>query len=155
MNFRITGNVVVTVDDDNVGLADLHPWEQLSTGHIVARSVDSDGQPLVVVLHRLIAGDPKGLVVFHLNGNPLDNRRENLGTRQYKPWRGFKKGLTAANSSGVRGVNRCVKSSSERPWRATIHVDKRNFLLGYFSDLAEAAAMRRAAEECFFGEAVG
>lgn len=155
MIFRIKGNVAVTVDDDNAGLAELHPWEQLTTGHIVARAVDSDGQPLFVVLHRLIAGDPDGLVVVHLNGNPLDNRRENLGTKQYKPWKGFKKGLTRANSSGVRGVNYCDKSSVQRPWRATIHVDKRNFLLGYFSDVTEAAAMRRAVEKCFFGEPVG
>lgn len=155
MIFRIKGNVAVTVDDDNAGLAELHPWEQMSTGHIFARTVDSDGQPLVIVLHRLIAGDPDGLVVYHLNGNQLDNRRENLSTRQYKPWKGFKKGLTVSNTSGVRGVDHCAKSSKERPWRATIHFEKRNFLLGYFSDIGEAAAMRRAAEKCLFGEPVG
>src|SRR5512139_3403976 len=68
----------VLVDDEDAHLLDAYRW------HV---AVSSNGQRQVthslpggkkVYLHRLITQAPSGMVVDHVNRNPMDNRRENL-----------------------------------------------------------------------------
>lgn len=42
------------------------------------RKVRSAGRKVALALHREITGCPAGLVVDHINGDTLDNRRSNL-----------------------------------------------------------------------------
>jgi hypothetical protein len=63
--------------------------------------------PHQVILHRMIAGAPAGLVVDHRNGNTLDNRRENLRICETRlnVANAVKKGIPA--SSAFKGVSWC------------------------------------------------
>jgi hypothetical protein len=65
-------NILIDVTDiDLTGIR----WGNDGNGY--ARTVDGSR----IYMHRLIAGrltDVEGLIVHHKNGNPLDNRRENL-----------------------------------------------------------------------------
>ena len=57
--------------------------------------------------------------------------------------------LSTRNRSGVRGVS---WNSHRNKWRATISFKKRNYYLGSYSDIEEAARIRKEAEDRIFGE---
>lgn len=100
----------------------------------------------MVLLHRFIACPPAGLVVDHINGNTLDNRRENLRNcpvvvnaanrhRQSKPKSGF---------HGVR--------QRHARWEAYMSVADKFTSLGTFDTAAEAARARDTAMRARFGQ---
>jgi hypothetical protein len=85
---------------------------------------------------------PKGQI-DHINGNPSDNRIENLrsvsageNTRNAK--------LYKTNKSGVPGVYWRKRSSN---WVAQINRDGSSVCLGYFGSIDEAVIARKAAEK--------
>lgn len=47
-------------------------------GYATTSVRQADGKWISFGMHRLITDCPKGMVVDHINGNGLDNRRENL-----------------------------------------------------------------------------
>jgi hypothetical protein len=84
-------------------------------------------------LHRLIVGDQGVLVVDHINGNALDNRRQNL--RPATP---------AQNSRNRRAMQgkrfRGVELHGYNKWRARIWADGVRHDLGLFDSPESAAA---------------
>lgn len=90
------------------------------------------------------------MVVDHKNGNPFDNRRENLcictNTENTR-----RAGKQINNTSGKKGV--CWDAHPVTPrWKAFIQVNRKYINLGYFSTFEEAVAVRVAAEQKYFGE---
>lgn len=86
-------------------------------------------------LHRLIMRPTKGLVVDHINGNGLDNRRSNLRAVSHQTNlrnRRKKQKLTSTH----RGV--CWAQHANK-WRAVCHMGGYKHL-GYFETEAEALA---------------
>lgn len=72
----------------------------------------------------------------HINGNKLDNRRENL--------------FRGGQSNNIRNINKKTATSTSqfagvgwykryKKWRARIHIDKKYHHLGYFENEVEAA----------------
>ena len=102
------------------------------------------------LLHRIIMGEPEDLVVDHINGDPLDNRRENLRivTQQQN---NMNVSMNKRNKSGVAGV--CWDKTSNK-WRAEIMYKKKSIYLGRFDNLEEAGKARKDAEMKYFGEFV-
>lgn len=106
-------------------------------------------------LHRLIMDFPKGLQVDHINGNILDNRRENLRSCDNKTNQ-----MNSKTHSDKKRTNGILppkgvyydKTRPGKPWVARImHKGKRIVSLGY-SDVNEAhEEYRRLATE-YFGE---
>jgi hypothetical protein len=87
-------------------------------------------------------------VVDHINGNGLDNRRENL--------RICSQALNCANAKKTKGKTSRFKgvfwNRQSKKWCAQIGNKKRNHIIGYFNSEARAAqAYNRKAKE-FFGE---
>jgi len=81
-------------------------------------------------------------VVEHIDNDGENNRFVNLkGSTQTANMKNAR--LSRANTSGVCGV---VWSKLRSQWMARIRVNYRQIHLGYFGDLADAAAARRAAE---------
>jgi hypothetical protein len=96
--------------------------------------VHSKEKRYAVYLHRLLLEPPKGLEVDHINGNPLDNRRENLrlATRaqnNYNQVSGRK------NTSGFKGV---CWDKKRGMWKAQIRANGINYNIGHYHTPEEA-----------------
>ncbi len=124
------------IDDQDADRVLARTWRLTPRGYAMA-SID---QTRNVLMHRLILDAPAGMVVDHVNGDKLDNRRENLRlvtqaqNTQNVPAR-------AKSTSRYRGVS---WRSSKGRWVAQARVNNRVHHLGYFDD--ELKAARVAAE---------
>lgn len=98
-----------------------------SGGYIELRS----GRNIIKNLAREIMGNPRGFDVDHINGNKLDNRRENLRivTTQQNRWN------TRGPRGGLVGVRR-----HGRGYQARISIDGKSVSLGVFDTEEEARA---------------
>src|SRR5687767_6641682 len=68
---QVRGGTTVIVDDDDYEYLSQFKWRLTDDGY-VCRASDFKR------LHRLLLDPPRGLIVDHINRNPLDNRRCNL-----------------------------------------------------------------------------
>ena len=105
-------------------------------------------------MHHLIAGTPpKGMTIDHINGNSLDNRKENLrvATQQQQRMNSAKRVDGASRYKGViiRNVTgRCKKTRI----CAQIKALGRSIYLGDFETEEEAAEAYNKAAVQYFGE---
>jgi len=86
-------------------------------------------------MHREIIGTPDGFVTDHINGNTLDNRRENLRTCAASG-NSRNAGKRIDNTSGFKGVSWHKQAAR---WRAYIALNGHRKSLGLY-DTAEDAA---------------
>ena len=101
-----------------------------------------------IQLQRYLMDNPYGKVVDHKDGNPLNNRRNNLRIcSQAENNRNICK--KKPETSNYTGVDWCEKLSK---WRARITLNYRSIHLGYFKNIEDAKKARREAEDKYFGE---
>ncbi|MGG3470775.1 AP2 domain-containing protein [Neobacillus pocheonensis] len=119
---------VALVSDEDYELLSKFNWYVDSNGYAVIR----------VKMHQLVidqAGiDREGLIVDHINGNKLDNNRENLRVCTHQQNIFNKKPMTG--SSKYKGV---YWSKKQGKWVARIAVDKHKKHIGYFVIEEDAA----------------
>lgn len=119
------------------------------------RKVDGKLKQRVAWMHRVVMDCPEGLVVDHINGNGLDNRRKNL--RIVTPSQnGLNKVASSNNKSGYKGVYRTGKRYKTK-WFALIYIPVKGKLpnkvyLGYFSRKSDAAKAYNEAAKMYHGE---
>ena len=100
----------------------------------------------ILLMHRVIMNTPDELVTDHINGNTLDNRKENL--RICTNAENIRKGkMPKSNTSGFMGVS---WSTEKRKWVARIQFNYKQIIIGYFKDKEDAAkAYDTKAKELF------
>ena len=99
----------------------------------------------IILMHREIMKPPKGMVVDHINGNSLDNRRCNL--RICTPAQNQHNRRFTGNISGYAGVY-----PQGKRWRAQVQSRGRVVYRELFDDKVEAAKARDAKAKEVYGE---
>lgn len=125
---------------DNTDKTWLTQWSWCILHGYAARSktlMNNEGKRVhrTLYMHREIMAPLPGFDVDHINGNRLDNRRENLRicTHQQNL---FNSKLSAANKSGYRGVS---WDTNNRRWVVQIRLNGKPYYIGAFRDKHEAA----------------
>lgn len=144
----LTQNQVAIVDDDDYEWLSQWNWHAKNeNGHWYAMRADYSGpRQRTVRMHRAIMEAPRNKWVDHVNGDGLDNRRENL--RICLPRQNcYNRSNTKRSASRFKGVTPGWKPGL---WRAQIVHDGELIYLGLFqSQRAAASAYDAAAKEHF------
>lgn len=104
-----------------------------------------------LVLHRILANTPPGLVCDHKNGNGLFNCKANL--ENVTVAENARNRHHSAKQVKYMGVT-AIKRKKGKVWRAYIKIDDRYVSLGHFPSPLKAAQVRDAAVLRTFGEKV-
>lgn len=103
----------------------------------------------VGLMHRYIMDAPKGMVVDHINGDSLDNRRENLRVCTQSQNRMNATKIPFHNASGVIGV--CWNNATQK-WLAYIYHNYKRIYLGDHEHFEDAVSARKQAEKDLFAD---
>jgi hypothetical protein len=102
----------------------------------------------MIQMHRLILNAPKGADVDHINGNGLDNRRENLRICS-RAENLRNRGIQRNNQTGYKGV---CWNKSKNTYTAQIQYEKTTYRLGTYPSAKEAALAYDKAARRYFGK---
>lgn len=146
----LTQGKLATVDDADYEALIQFKWYLTTCGnhHYAARHTKRPEKRTMVYMHRAITSAPKGLEVDHINGDGLDNRRENLRVCTHGE-NLRNQGLQANNRSGYRGVS---WSKKEKKWVTYIKVDNKRQFVGQFDEKENAARAYDEAARKYHGE---
>lgn len=140
---KLTREFVAIVDDDDFEWLSKFRWQVNISGNPRAtRNVVEK----MIYMHREIIRARHHEIVDHINGNGLDNRKENLRlvNSQQNSWNSKGK-----NRNGYKGLL-YRPDNPKKPWRAAITKDAKTIHLGYFATREDAArAYNKAAIEVF------
>lgn len=148
---NLTKGYSTKVDNSDYEMLNQYKWcaSVDRCGHVYAMSkIRHDGVICNIKMHRLLLKPKKGEIVDHINGDTLDNRKENL--RIATPQQNKFNSKKVYASSGFRGVQKTNDHCNR--WRARIKVNKKWINLGSFESAEEASAAYQIANKKFFGE---
>ncbi len=144
-------NIYTTVSDEDYAWASQFKWSAslcANKGNYYAmRVVTTNKKRKSLKLHREISKCPSGMVVDHINGDTLDNRRENLRIVTHQE--NMSNQTKRKGSSQYRGVT--FKKDRQR-WVAQIQVNGMRTYLGAFETEEEAAKAFLTAAEVHYGK---
>jgi hypothetical protein len=140
--------LVAIVDSADLPRVSPHRWyvvrgRKRGTPYVGTRLT---GETHATMLHRLIMDAPEGLVVDHINGDTLDNRRANL--RVTTQGNNAKNRRANLSNPGYKGVHR----HKDGGWVAKIGSGPAREYLGYFATAEEAARAYNEAAKRLHGE---
>lgn len=149
---QLTQGKVTVVDDKDFEwlsqwkwCAHLHPQ---SGKYYVVRSKTTKGKKKTVRMSReILEITETNIYVDHINGDTLDNRRDNLrsATNTQNQWNS---GLSTSNTKGLKGISYSPTRTSFKKWQAKIRFGGKRLHIGYFETPEEAASayLRKARE---------
>jgi hypothetical protein len=145
------GHLAIVDEDDADIVADRH-WILMVKGHrqyaYTYRQPRQNNCNKKLLLHRLILNAPDGIMVDHINGDGLDNRRENL--RLATLTQNFHN--STKHRDGTQSRYKGVESRPRGRWRARICVNGIRISAGEFATELEAAQAYDRAARLHHGE---
>jgi hypothetical protein len=136
------------VDDDDFQMISEFVWFKDKRGYAIANTPRDKGQKTTLKMHRIILSAKPGEIIDHINGDPSDNRKENL--RIVTQSQNCKNLTTkrSNNSSGYKGVS---WDSRKGKWMAKITVNYKAIYLGMYENKHDAAKAYNDAAEQYHG----
>ena len=148
---QLTQNKFTIVDDEDYGELNKRNWyanlnRSVKTYYAVRKDYQLNKKN--IHMHRVIMNCPKDKFIDHINGNTLDNRKENLRICTGTQNQGNMK-IHKDNASGIKGI---TWDKSRKKWKAQISINNKSKHLGLFSDKLKAKAAYTKAAKQYFGE---
>lgn len=148
VNYPISaGRFFCVVDSSVVHVLDQYRWFALKKHGNKIYAIRRDKNNKQIYMHRQIMEvSDRGLCVDHINGDPLDNRKENLRIcSQGENMRNYR---NAWGKEGVRGVMKTTKGK----FRARIRHNYKLHHIGTFDTLHDASIAYAFASSLLHGE---
>ena len=148
-SFDVSGDLLtITTKSGSVIIADSEDFEKLSKH---SWCIDAKCYPVanvdgkITAMQRFLMNPPKGMVVDHMNGDKLDNRKSNL--RICTPRQ------NAQNQRGNKGreLPIGIRKTKAGKYVARICVDRKSIHIGTFQNIDDAVSAREKAEIQYFG----
>lgn len=151
---KLTRGYVAVVDDEDYDWLMKKKWHASTGRHVMVRSTVSrlfDGYRWTrsITMHRFIMDAQEGQIVDHINGDPMDNRRENLrfvtSSQNAQNSRGPKMINGKPPSSRFKGVAKKIVKYKGNPryvsWNSQICFDSKKIHIANCETEVEAACM--------------
>ena len=148
---QLTQGKVAVVDDDLFNYLNQFKWfaNNINGKFYVVRNITvSKNKKNVIYMHRFIMKPNKGMVIDHLDGNTLNNQKNNLRICTHtENMRNSK--ISINNKSGYKGVS---YQENRNNYRAQIKFNNKTINIGDFIDPIDAAKAYNAAALKYHGE---
>ncbi len=130
---------VCLIDEADLSLVEKYRWYVCGNGYVAAPKHN-------LLLHRYLMQPPEGMVIDHINGDKLDNRRRNLRVCTHAQNVQNRKGANKTSKTGIRGVGYHPESGK---WRARVSFLGKEYT-SYHSTLESAVEGAEALRARFF-----
>lgn len=147
----LTQNKKAKVSNEDFESLGKYRWyykHQAGGGYAARNTPYSQGVPRKTIrMHRQIMDTPVGFETDHINGDKLDNRRENLRivSKSQNQWNRKKQN----GSSKYKGV---YWNKTNQRWHVQLQVNKKKVWLGYYETEEEARKAYENGIKKFFGK---
>lgn len=140
-------NTCTDVDWDDMKAVGLHKWFPVKH-HTGKLYVNGKVGGKSMKLHNYLMKPPAGMIVDHVNGDTLDNRRDNLRicTREQNA---RNRATNKTNKCGYKGVDWCEHI---KKWRSRISVNKKTIHIGVYEEIEDAVMAYNEAAVRLHGE---
>ena len=145
---HLTQGRVAVVDDEDFEELSRFSWWYAKNGYAATTGSRKNGKKNTY-MHIKLLGKKEGKITDHINGDRLDNRKENL--RHVTVTQNLQNSLhrNGGASSKYKGV---FWRKEMQKWRSRITIDKKMYELGYYKEERDAAWVYNVWAESFFGE---
>ena len=136
---KLTQGKVAIVDDEMYDYLNQWKWfankQKNDKFYVGRRILVSNKKQSTIWMHRFIMNPKKGMVIDHLDGNPLNNQKNNLRIcTQSENLRN--RNCNINNTSGFKGV---YWHKITKKWMSYITINKKSLYLGIYTNPIKAA----------------
>ena len=136
------------VDEQDFDRINQYKWRSSFVGKAKTPYATSSHFGRTVYMHRLVMNAPKETVIDHIDGNGLNNSRDNLRFVTYSQ-NNMNQPIRCDNTSGHKGINWC---KDREKYQVYINIDRKRKSLGRYKTLEEAIYVRDQAVKSHYGE---
>jgi hypothetical protein len=148
---KLTQGKVALVDDEDYEYLNQFKWftNNINGYFYAGRQITvSKNKQTIIYMHRIIMKPEKGTVIDHLDGNTLNNQKNNLRICTHaENMRNSK--INKNNKSGYKGVVYQINSNN---YKAQIKFNNKTINIGSYIDPIDAARAYNAAALKYHGE---
>lgn len=138
---------VAIVDDEDFEWLSKYKWCYDGKGYATRNIILDSGTRTMIFMHVEILGKIDGLEIDHVDGNGLNNSRENL--RHVTHAENMYNAVVKGGSSKYKGVS---WNKGNKKWASYIKIDGKLYHLGTYKSERDAAWVYNVWAESFFGE---